>query len=188
MKRRKFIRSAALGTAAGAVLTGCGSQSGDAPAVQTDTPMLRWRLASSFARSLDTIYGAAEVMSERVSQLTNGRFTIRVYPAGEMVPAFEVLESVQKGTVQMGHSAGYYYIGKNLAFVFETTVPLVSMLDNITAGYMKGVGWLSCGNYLQIMVCSIIPAAILARRWVDGSTGKSTACRICAGFQCAFLD
>ena len=123
MERRKFIRSAALGTAAGAVLTGCGSQSGDVPAVQTDTPMLRWRLASSFARSLDTIYRAAEVMSERVSQLTNGRFTIRVYPAGEMVPAFEVLESVQKGTVQMGHSAGYYYIGKNLAFVFETTVP-----------------------------------------------------------------
>lgn len=123
MERRRFIRSAALGTAAGAVLTGCGPQSGDAPAVQTDTPMLRWRLASSFARSLDTIYGAAEVMSERVSQLTNGRFTIRVYPAGEIVPAFEVLESVQKGTVQIGHSAGYYYIGKNLAFVFETTVP-----------------------------------------------------------------
>lgn len=123
MKRRHFIKSTALGATAGTVLTGCGTQSADSPAVQSSTPTLRWRLASSFARSLDTIYGAAEVMSNRVSQLTDGRFTIRVYPAGEVVPAFEVLDSVQKGTVQIGHSAGYYYIGKNPAFAFETTIP-----------------------------------------------------------------
>ena len=123
MKRRKFIRNAALGAAAGTVLAGCSSTDSDSPAVQTRTPRLRWRLASSFARSLDTIYGAAEVMSNRVSQLTDDRFTIRVYPAGEIVPAFEVLDSVQKGTIQIGHSAGYYYIGKNPAFAFETTVP-----------------------------------------------------------------
>ena len=123
MKRRQFIRSTALGTAAGTVLAGCSTQNTDSPAVQTGNPTLRWQLVSSFARSLDTIYGAAEVMSNRVRQLTEGRFTIRVYPAGEIVPAFEVLDSVQKGTVQMGHSAGYYYIGKNQAFAFDTTVP-----------------------------------------------------------------
>ena len=123
MKRRQFIRSAALGATAGTVLAGCGTQGIDSPAVQTGTPTLRWRLASSFARSLDTIYGAAEVMSNRVGQLTDGRFTIHVNPAGEIVPAFEVLDSVQKGTVHMGHSAGYYYIGKNPAFAFDTTVP-----------------------------------------------------------------
>ncbi len=123
MKRRKFIRSATLGAAAGTVLAGCSTRNTDSPAVQTGNPTLRWQLVSSFARSLDTIYGAAEVMSNRVRQLTDGRFTIRVYPAGEIVPAFEVLDSVQKGTVQMGHSAGYYYIGKNQAFAFDTTVP-----------------------------------------------------------------
>jgi len=123
MKRRHFIRKAAAGAVAGTVFAGCGSQSTESPAVQTSSPTLRWTLASSFARSLDTIYGAAEVMSRRVGELTDGRFTIRVYPAGEIVPAFEVLDSVQKGTVEMGHSAGYYYIGKNLAFAFETTVP-----------------------------------------------------------------
>jgi len=123
MKRRQFIRKAALGTAAGTVLAGCSAENTNAPAVRTDSPTLRWRLASSFARSLDTIYGAAEVMSNRVSQLTDEKFTIRVYPAGEIVPAFEVLDSVQKGTIQIGHSAGYYYIGKNPAFAFETTIP-----------------------------------------------------------------
>ena len=121
MKRRKFLGKVTL--AGTTVLAGCGTQNTDAPAVHTGTPMLRWRLASSFARSLDTIYGAAEIMANRVRQLTHKRFTIRVYPAGEIVPAFEVLDSVQKGTVHMGHSAGYYYIGKNPAFAFDTTIP-----------------------------------------------------------------
>ncbi|MCY4000671.1 MAG: TRAP transporter substrate-binding protein [Bacteroidetes bacterium] len=123
MKRRQFIGKAVAGTAAGTLLAGCSTQNTDAPAIQTGTPNVRWTLASSFARSLDTIYAAAEVMSQRVSELTDGRFVIRVYPAGEIVPAFEVLDSVQKRTVEMGHSAGYYYIGKNPAFAFETTVP-----------------------------------------------------------------
>ena len=123
MERRRFIKRTALGTTAGALLGGCAGNSGNAPQVISSQPNLRWRLASSFSRSLDTIYGAADVMSNRVSALTDGRFVIRVYPAGEIVPAFEVLESVQKGTVQLGHSAGYYYIGKNAALAFDTTVP-----------------------------------------------------------------
>ena len=124
MQRRSFLQKAALGAAAGATLAGCGSgeAEGGAPAVQT-RPRLRWRLASSFSRSLDTIYGAADVLADRLSTLTEGRFTIRVYPGGEFVPAFEVLEAVQKGSVQMGHSASYYFIGKNPAFAFDCTVP-----------------------------------------------------------------
>ena len=105
---------------------------------------MRWRLSSSFSRSLDTIYGAAEVLAERVGQLTNGRFTIRVFPAGELVPAFEVLESVQKGTVQMGHSASYYYIGKNPAFAFDCTVPF-----GLTA--RQYLGWVYHGGGLDLL-------------------------------------
>jgi len=126
MERRDFMKKATLGTAAGALLAGCGNNTaegqGSAPAVQTQ-PNVRWRLASSFARSLDTIFGAAEVLADRVSQLTGGRFVIRVYSSGEIVPAFEVLEAVQKGAVHMGHSASYYYIGKNPALAFDCTVP-----------------------------------------------------------------
>jgi len=124
MERRDFMKKAALGAAAGTLLAGCGNNTaeGGAPAIQT-RPTLRWRLASSFSRSLDTIFGAADVLANRVSELTGGRFTIRVFPAGEIVPAFEVLDSVQKGTVQLGHSASYYYIGKNPAFAFDCTVP-----------------------------------------------------------------
>jgi len=126
MKRRDFAKTAALGALGAGALTGCGSgneqQANGAPNVQTQ-PNVRWRLASSFTRSLDTIFGAADVMAERLSALTDGRFQIRAYPAGELVPAFEVLTSVQQGTVQMGHSASYYFIGKNPALAFDATVP-----------------------------------------------------------------
>jgi len=126
MERRDFMKKATLSTAAGALLAGCGSnttEGGNTAAVVQTQPHVRWRLVSSFAKSLDTIYGAAEVLADRVGQLTGGRFIIRVFQAGEIVPAFEVLESIQKGTVQMGHSASYYYIGKNPAFAFDCTVP-----------------------------------------------------------------
>ena len=123
MKRRQFVKKASLAGSAGALLVGCGGgESGGAAAVQT-RPRLNWRLTSSFPRSLDTIYGAAEVLSKRVAELTDGRFNIRVFPAGELVPYNQVLETVQKGTVQMGHSASYYFTGLNPALAFDCTVP-----------------------------------------------------------------
>ncbi|MEF8816578.1 MAG: TRAP transporter substrate-binding protein [Salinibacter sp.] len=126
MDRRNFTRKALLGAAGAGLLTGCdngeSSASDGAPNVQTNQTV-RWRLASSFSRSLDTIYGAAEVLSERLKALTNGNFEILTYPGGELVPPLEVLGSVQNRTVEMGHSASYYFIGKNPALAFDCTVP-----------------------------------------------------------------
>jgi len=123
MKRRKFIRKAAAGAAAGTILAGCGRrESGGAAAVQT-RPRVSWQLVSSFPRSLDTIFGAADVLAHRLSVLTEDRFKLRVFSAGELVPFDQVLDSVQKGTVQMGHSASYYFVGKNPALAFDCTVP-----------------------------------------------------------------
>jgi TRAP-type mannitol/chloroaromatic compound transport system substrate-binding protein len=82
-----------------------------------------WRLASSFPRSLEIIYGAAEHLAQRVSALTGGRFEIRVYPAGELVPGLQVMDAVQQGTVHAGHTASYYYIGKHPALAFDSGVP-----------------------------------------------------------------
>ena len=126
MKRRVFLQKSALGIAATSVLASCGDSSSpasnSAPAIQT-LPRLNWRLVSSFPRGLDTIYGAAEVLAERVSALTGGRFKIRPYPAGELVPGLQVLDAVQQGTAQMGHSSSYYFTGKHPAFAFDTCVP-----------------------------------------------------------------
>jgi len=147
MERRDFAKKALLGAAGAGVLGGCSdsesSGSGEAPNVQPNT-QVRWRLASSFSRSLDTIYGAAEVMADRLATLTDGNFQIRTYPGGELVPPFEVLGSVQNGTVEMGHSASYYFIGKNPALAFDCTVPF-----GLTARQYRA--WLYYGGGLELM-------------------------------------
>lgn len=131
MKRRTFLHTAAAGLAAGAVA---------APAIAQTSPTINWRLASSFPKSLDTIYGAAEIMAKRVSQLTDGRFHIRVFPGGEIVPALQVMDAVQAGTVEMGHSASYYYFGKDATFAFDTAVPFGMTARQQTAWMDQGGG------------------------------------------------
>ena len=123
LDRRDLIKRAA-GAAAAAGLAACGADRAatEAPAVRT-RPRIRWRLASSFPRALDTLYGAGERLAERVEALSGGAFTLRAYPAGELVPPLEVMDAVQQGTVQVCHTASYYYTGKNPALAFDAGVP-----------------------------------------------------------------
>ena len=123
IERRTFLKS--LGATAGTALVACAPSGGGETAAEGAATGRRvnWRLASSFPRSLDIIYGAAEHFSERVSQLTGGRFSIRVHPAGELVPGLQVMDAVQQGSVQCGHTASYYYLGKHPALAFDSAVP-----------------------------------------------------------------
>jgi TRAP-type mannitol/chloroaromatic compound transport system substrate-binding protein len=94
-----------------------------APAFAADLPEVKWRLQSSFPKSLDTIHGAADQIARRVADATGGKFRIEVFAAGEIVPPLQVLDAVQNGTVQAGHTAAYYYFGKDPTFAFGTAVP-----------------------------------------------------------------
>jgi len=114
MKRREFIKAAGLGVAATAVA---------APAIAQSSPEIIWRLTSSFPKSLDTIYGGAEVFAKAVAEATDNKFQIQVFAAGEIVPGLQVADAVQNGTVEMGHTASYYYFGKDPTFAFGTSVP-----------------------------------------------------------------
>ena len=115
MKRRNFLKVAAGGGAAAATLA--------APAIAQSQPKLQWRLTSGFPRSLDTIYGAAEVFAEHVKEMTDGNFEIQVFPAGEIVPTPQAAEAVGTGTVEMAHTCSYYYWGKDPTFALGTAVP-----------------------------------------------------------------
>lgn len=142
--RRRFLFQAANTVVGAGVLAACsgggeGAGASDAPAVHT-RKKLRWRLASSFPRSLDTIYGGAEVLAERVSAMTDGAFEIRCYPAGELVPGLQVMDAVQQGTVQVGQTCSYYYIGKNPALAFDTCVPFGMTARQQNAWLLEGGG------------------------------------------------
>ncbi|MGH8766838.1 MAG: TRAP transporter substrate-binding protein [Burkholderiales bacterium] len=114
MKRRSFLKKAALGVAAGTVA---------APAIAQSQPNVQWRMAASWPKSLDTLFGGAELIARRVAEITDGKFQIRTFAAGEIVPALQVLDAVQAGTVEIGHTATYYYFGKDPAFALATSVP-----------------------------------------------------------------
>jgi TRAP-type mannitol/chloroaromatic compound transport system substrate-binding protein len=133
MHRRGFLRGAGAGMAA--ALAAGASASG---------PTVRWRLASSFPKSLDTIYGASEDLARRVSELTEGRFTLRVHAGGELVPGLQVLDAVRDGSVECGHSASYYYVGKDMAFAFDCALPF-----GLTARQQNA--WMSAGGGIELM-------------------------------------
>ncbi len=117
MNRRKFMKTAGLGTAA------AGATTLAAPAIAEDMPEIKWRLTSSFPKSLDTIFGAAEDFSARVAAATDGKFEIEVFPSGEIVGGLEAVDAAMDGSVEMAHTASYYYIGKDPTWAFGTAVP-----------------------------------------------------------------
>ena len=114
MKRRQFLQAAGVGLAASAVA---------APAIAQSSPELKWRLTASWPKSLDTLYGGCEYFAKRVAEITDNKFQIQTFAAGEIVPGLQVLDAVQNGTVEMGNTALYYYWGKNPAFTFGTCLP-----------------------------------------------------------------
>lgn len=150
MQRRDFIKQAGLGLAVAATPLIAEAQSQPAapppqpesppPASIGGSPTIKWRLASSFPKSLDTIYGAAEVLTKRIAELTDGKFEIRVFAGGEIVPAFGVLDAAQQNTVECCHTCGYYYHGKNKAFSIDTAIPFGLNARQMNGWYYYGDG------------------------------------------------
>lgn len=126
MKRRHLLSPTALGAGTATVLAACSQANHSASSSSTTTgnlPRVRWRMATSWPKSLDTIFGGAETVCQRVKEMTQGRFDITPFAGGEIVPGLQVLDAVQAGTVECGHTASYYYVGKNPALAFGTSVP-----------------------------------------------------------------
>ena len=139
MQRRDALGTAALGLSA-SLLAACGGQPQAGAEGGSRLPRVRWRMATSWPQSLDTIFGGAVTVCERVGQLSGGRFTIRPFTAGELVPGLDVLDAVQQGSVPCGHTAAYYYIGKNPAFAFGTAVPFGLNAQQQNAWLYEGGG------------------------------------------------
>jgi TRAP-type mannitol/chloroaromatic compound transport system substrate-binding protein len=135
MERRNFVRQAGL---AGVLAAGA------APAIVHAQANIRWRLASSFPRSLDTGFGAADEFAKQVNAMTGGKFQITTHPGGELMPAFGVVDGVQNGTVEMAHTAPYYFFGKDETFALGCAIPFGLNSRQMTA-------WMYEGNGLKLM-------------------------------------
>ena len=142
MQRRQLLRTSgqALAAAAGTgALSACTIRRAETGR-SSGLPQVRWRMATSWPVSLDTIYGGAETICEQVKAMSGGGFTIEPFAAGEIVPGLEVLDAVQAGSVECGHTASYYYVGKNPAFAFGTAVPFGLTAQQQNAWLYQGGG------------------------------------------------
>src|SRR5882724_12903511 len=107
LSRRKMLKAAGIGAAATAIA---------APAIAQSMPEIKWRLTTSFPKSLDTLHGGAEVLAKAVAEATDNKFQISVFAAGEIAPPFSAADVVQNGTVEQCFTASYYLIGKDMTF------------------------------------------------------------------------
>ena len=134
MDRRSIIKNAGI---AGVLATGI------APAVHAQAA-IRWRIASSFPKSLDTIFGGAETFAKAVRAMSGGKFEVSVHAAGELMPAFGVVDGVQQGSIEGAHTAPYYFFGKNECFALGCAIPFGLNSRQMTA-------WMLEGNGLKLM-------------------------------------
>ncbi len=118
MDRRSFIKKAGVTGAGAAAATALA-----APAIAQSMPKVTWRLTSSFPKALDTIYGAAETMAGFVRDASDGNFDIQVFASGEIVPGLQAADAAATGTVEMAHTASYYYWGKDATYALGTAIP-----------------------------------------------------------------
>nr|WP_237482000.1 ABC transporter substrate-binding protein [Lichenibacterium sp. 6Y81] len=129
MGRRRFVAAAVLGAAGAA-----------AGAARADAAEVTWRLTSSFPKSLDLLYGGAELFAHQVGAITGGRFRIDVFPPGEIAPGLGALDAVQAGTVEACQTALDYSYGKDPAFALPTAFPFGMNAREQTAYALQGGG------------------------------------------------
>ena len=114
MKRRTFLKGGAVAGATTLVA---------APAIAQGAPEIKWRLTSSFPKSLDTIFGTAQTFAKYVADATDNKFQIQTFAAGEIVPGLQALDAVSSATVEMAQTPLYFYIGKEPALAYATGAP-----------------------------------------------------------------
>jgi len=150
---RRVRRLSALGVAG----LGAASASVAAPAIAQSMPEIKWRQTTSWPKSLDTLYGGADLIGKRVAAMTDNKFQIQTFAGGEIVPGLQVVDAVQNGTVECGHTALYYYFGKDDTFVFGSALPFGMNSRMQNAWMVQGGGLDLLNEFLKGYNCYGLP-------------------------------
>ena len=167
MDRRKFVTTAGLVGTAG-MLAACGRQgAADCPDAGRgrSSETFEWKMVTTWPRDFPGLGTGASYLAKIIGEMSDGRLTVKVYGSGELVPAFEVFDAVQRGTVEMGHGAAYYWKGKIPASVFFTSVPFGMTGPEIN-------GWFYHGGGLELYQEAYAPAGLIP--WPIGNSGTQT--------------
>jgi TRAP-type mannitol/chloroaromatic compound transport system substrate-binding protein len=168
MKRREFLKGAGLGAlAAGGALAGCSrEQAGPQGGGVAPAEAIEWKMVTTWPKNFPGLGVGAENLGRLIGEMSGGRLTVKVYGAGELVPALEIFDAVSRGTAEMGHGAAYYWKGKSEAFQFFSTVPF-----GLTADEMDG--WLFYGGGMELWREAYAPFDLVPA--AAGNTGVQMA-------------
>ena len=133
--RRTFLTKAVTSTTVVAGLAAIAT-----PTIAQSDPVIKWRCVSSFPKNLDVLFGCAPVLAKAVAQATDNKFQIQVHAAGEIVPGLQAFDAVAGNSVEMCHTASYYYAGKDPAFALGTHAPFLLNTRQQTAWAYHGEG------------------------------------------------
>ncbi len=161
LERRRLIKTAGLAAAAAAI---------SKPAIAQSAPEIKWRLTSSYPKSLDTLYGGGELLAKAVAEATDGRFQIQVFGSGEIVPGLQAFDAVQSGTVEMCHTSMQYYWGKDPTFALFTSIPFGPNARQLNAWFYHGAGTQLMNDFLKDF-------------GVFGIPGGNTGCQMAGWFR-----
>ncbi len=163
MKRRNFIKTAASsGLLASASLLSGAAQS----QTSSKRTQIKWKMVTTWPKNFPVLGTGANNLAQLITEMSGGRLKVKVYGAKELVPAFEVFDSVSRGTAQMGHGAAYYWKGKTEAAQFFSTVPF-----GLTAQEMNG--WLYHGGGMELWQETYKPFGLIPA--AAGNTGVQMA-------------
>ncbi len=132
MKRREFLKSAAVGAAASVAVSA-------APAAMAQDTF-NWKMVTTWPPKMPILQDGAERLAKRIEEMSNGRLKIQVYAAGELVPALGVFDAVSSGTVECGSAAAYYWAGKEPAVQWFASVPFGLNPQGLNAWFYAGDG------------------------------------------------
>ncbi len=153
MKRRDFITKAGAGALLGGALAACKSEQ-PRQATRQDTQVRRWKMVTSWPKNFPVLGTGAEHLAELITGLSDGRLQVKVYAAGELVPALEVFDAVSQGVAEMGHGSAYYWKGKNPVFQFFSAVPFGMNWSEMNA-------WLYYGEGLTLWEEAYLPFGVV---------------------------
>ena len=142
MRRRDVLFSGLIGGGAAAAAF-------PRPAIAQSAPSVKWRLTSSFPKSLDTIFGTAQTFAKYVGEATDGKFEIQTFAAGELVPGLQALDAVTSGAVDCCHTPTYFYIGKDPTLGFGTGLPFGPNV-NEALGKLNAIGFVAGNSGVQM--------------------------------------
>ncbi|HEY6612423.1 MAG TPA: TRAP transporter substrate-binding protein [Pseudomonas sp.] len=166
MKRRDILAAAGVGLAATA-LAGCQKQN-ESKETQAAAPAetFTWKMVTSWPKNFPGVGVGAERFARLVNEMSNGRLQVKIYAAGELVPALEVFDAVSRGTAEMGHGAPYYWKGKVPAAQFFCALPFGPNAQEMNT-------WLHYGGGMQLWEEVYKPFNVVP--FACGSTGVQTA-------------